>query len=60
MNCKKLEALKLWNDFSNVPINEEDLIELHFIHFEKGTNRFEIWQYFETNFDLSITNDLQK
>lgn len=44
---KKLE--KMWEDFADIPINENDEIELDFHQFKKGTNRFEIWDWFGKN-----------
>lgn len=38
----------LWFAFSDVPINTDDEIETEFLHFEKGTDRFEVWKWFES------------
>jgi hypothetical protein len=48
------ELKKLWEEFSNVPINSEDEIEGVFYWWEKGTYRFDIWHWF----DESLTNGL--
>ncbi len=40
------ELYTLWDNF-NTPIDDEDCIELPFLHFEKGTNRQDIWRWFE-------------
>ena len=37
----------LWDEFSNIPINLEDEIELDFYCWKKGTYRFEIWHWFD-------------
>lgn len=45
MTIKKLTDL--WEKFGNIAINNNDEIESQFLHFEKGTDRFEIWHWFE-------------
>ena len=39
--------LSLWHDFSDVPINDWDEIEVPFMHFPAGTYRFDIWHWFD-------------
>ena len=39
--------LSLWHDFSDVPINDWDEIEVSFMHFPAGTYRFDIWHWFD-------------
>lgn len=41
------ELIDLWLDFSNIPINEHDEIEEDFYLWEKGTDRFSIWSWFD-------------
>jgi hypothetical protein len=41
------EIEKLWDEFSNIPINIEDETEEDFYCWEKGTYRFEIWHWFD-------------
>lgn len=41
------ELLKLWELFGEVPVNDGDEIQKSFLHFEPGTDRFEIMQWFE-------------
>ena len=53
-----IEARKLWSDLGDIPINNNDEIDQDFLHFEKGTDRFEIWHWFEEEFDVSIATDL--
>ncbi len=44
----KEELIILWKEFENIPIGErDDNIDKPFLHFEKGTDRFEIWHWFE-------------
>lgn len=49
------KAKELWSNFENIPINNNDEIEVDFLHFETGTSRFEIWKWFEEKFGLSIS-----
>ena len=48
------QAFKVWGNLGNIPINNDDQIEQNFKHFEKGTDRFEIWFWIEETFDISI------
>jgi PKD repeat protein len=45
MKINELE--KIWNKFSDVPINNNDEIEIDFFYWEKGTCRFDIWDWFD-------------
>lgn len=47
MNNNDRYLQKLWDKFSNVPINENDEIEEDFHVWEKGTDRFSIWRWFD-------------
>ena len=63
IKMKNLEqAKKLWSDLGDTPIDEEDNIDEDFvagdITFEKGTDRLDIWYWFEENFNLSVAEDL--
>lgn len=40
--------IELWDRFNNIPIDNNDLTLKKFLHFELGTNRFLIWDWFET------------
>ncbi len=51
-------AKVLWEAFGNIPIDEDDYIEEPFLHFDVGTDRFDIWLWFEGYFDLSVMHDL--
>lgn len=55
---KLIEAKKLWSDFEDIPIDEDDDIDVPFLHFEKGANRFQIWHWFEETYNCSIVDDL--
>lgn len=38
---------KLWILFGEIPINDNDEIEEYFLDFPIGTNRFDIWHWFD-------------
>lgn len=52
------EVQELWDDFGNICIDEEERIDSQFLHFPVGTDRMVIWHWFESEFDLSIVEDL--
>ena len=54
----KSEAKILWELFGEIPIDNDDCIEEEFLGFEPGTERFEIWRWFEEEFELSIAEEL--
>ena len=51
MKDKKQDQQKpvreMWEEFGNVPVNNDNEIEQDFYHFEKGTDRDEVWHWFE-------------
>jgi hypothetical protein len=51
-------AKKLWKKFSDVPINEDEEIDINWFGFTIGTPREDIWHWFEEEFDLSVATDL--
>lgn len=54
---KTKEARALWDEFSEVPVGEhDDLIQEDFLHFPAGTDRFDIWHWFEETYDISVEN----
>lgn len=56
---RTLEELKeLWKEFSEVPINNDDEIERDFLDFEAGTDRFEIWEWFDEQCPNGVYKDL--
>lgn len=40
------EVIRMWEEFSDTPITDEDLIDEPFYDWEVGTDRFEIWHWF--------------
>ena len=45
---EKDDALEqLWEHFGNVPVTDADTIDEDFLIWEKGTDRFDIWHWFD-------------
>ena len=44
----------LWNEFADTPIDNDDRIDREFLHFPKGTYRFEIWHWFDIKYSTGI------
>ena len=51
-------AKKQWSQLGDIPINENEEIEVSFLDFEVGTDRQEIWHWFEETYNLSVAKDL--
>ena len=53
-------AKKLWAQLGDIPVTEDDdfVIEEDGTVFEKGTDKFEVWHWFEETFDVSVATDL--
>lgn len=51
-------AKVLWEELSNIAVNDNDEIDDEYLHFEKGTHREDIWHWFEERFELSVATDL--
>lgn len=59
MSSYSLEDLRrLWKEFAEVPINDDDAIERAFLSFEAGTYRFEIWHWFDDMCPNGLKRDL--
>lgn len=43
------ELAVLWESFADTPILADECIEEHFLHFPKGTDRLEIWHWFDVH-----------
>ena len=52
------ELKKLWKEFSEVTINNDDEIERAFLDFEAGTDRFEVWEWFDAQCPNGLKQDL--
>ena len=48
------ELTELWLLFGDVPINDNDQIEEEFIGYEAGTNRFDIWEWFDERYEGGV------
>ena len=51
-------AKRYWAKLGEVPVNEDGEIEEPFMHFIEGTDREEIWGWFEETFKVSVAKDL--
>lgn len=56
MSFEELE--KLWNEFTDVPINEDECIDKDFHIWCKGTNRYGIWLWFDDRLPNGLAKDL--
>ena len=55
----KLEKLKkLWSDLGDILVNEEGEIETPFLNFPIGTDKFEVWQWFEDQNESFIVAEM--
>ena len=45
---------ELWEKFGDIPIDDNDCILTPFLHFDTGTNRFDIWHWFEDKFNVTL------
>lgn len=45
MNIKELK--KLWLELGKIPVDANDCIEREFYIWEKGTDKFHIWHWFD-------------
>lgn len=43
------ELKKLWDEFENIPVSEDGCIEQQFHTFDSGTDRMDIWHWFDKN-----------
>ncbi|MFR8177176.1 MAG: hypothetical protein ACLVB5_08880 [Christensenellales bacterium] len=50
---------RLWAEFGDIPINDRDEIEEPFLHFERGTDRFEIWHWFDDRYPGGVVALMQ-
>jgi len=54
------EIKKLWNEFADIPIDNNDAIKCNFHHFNKGTNRFDVWSWFDRICPNGVKHDLME
>ncbi len=70
-NCKSTEALmdvdcgcnfddteleKLWRIFGDVPVDDSDGVLEEFLGFPEGTDRIEIWQWFDERYTKGVVS----
>lgn len=60
MSNKKLQ--EFWEKFGNVPVNKDDYLEEEFvcedIIFTKGTDKFEVWHWFDEQFKEGLYKEM--
>ncbi len=57
---KTVARQKLWQQLGDIPVNDDGEIEEPFLDFEIGTDREEIWQWFEETFGVTLGDLLGK
>ena len=58
LSVPSIQAKDLWSKLGDIPVLENGEIEEEFLHFEIGTDRETIWDWFESTFKLSVAEDL--
>ncbi len=49
------ELKELWEKFGDIPMNPEtEKIEAPFLHFETGTDKEDIWHWFDENYSAGV------
>jgi len=48
------KLLELWYAFTDIPIDNEECIDIDFYVWPKGTDRFAIWHWFDESFPNGI------
>ena len=51
---KDFDWIILWDKLGDIPCDEDENIEESFEHFNIGTEKFEIWHWFEWFFDIQL------
>ncbi|MGM9779769.1 MAG: hypothetical protein ACI3ZD_15770 [Prevotella sp.] len=61
-NCTEhvrlLTLEELWDQFSEVPVNNDDEIEEDFLFFSAGTSKFDVWHWFDERCPNNLHDDL--
>jgi hypothetical protein len=52
------EAMKLWSQLGDIPVDENGVIEEPYLHFPPETPVADIWHWFEAEHDCSVAVDL--
>ena len=58
MNTTEQNWRKLWDELSNIPVNDNEQIEESFLDFPIGTETTEIWHWFEEKFNISLGDEM--
>lgn len=53
---KQLE--KFWRDFEYIHFDTNDKSDKKFLYFPKGTNKFDIWHWFDDNYSTGLVRGL--
>jgi len=48
----------IWNKFRDIPVNENDEIDIDFYIWKKGTDKFLIWHWFDERCPNNLHDDL--
>ena len=56
----KEEVARLWELFRDVPIDENECIDIDFSVWEKGTDRYEILAWFDENSEAGVAAMMYK
>lgn len=60
MEANKQTPQELWDELGNIPVNDDGEIDEEFLDFPIGTDREEIWSWFEEEFDLAVVDLMYK
>lgn len=47
-----------WSELGDIPVDEEDRIEEDFMHFPAGTDKLDIWHWFEETYNITLGNKM--
>ncbi len=50
------EIRKIWRDFGDIPINDDDEITAEFLDYAPGTYRFDIWHAVDAIYSCGVIN----
>lgn len=54
MKMTDIEIERLWDEFKDVPIDEDECIDIDWQGWSKGTHREEIWYWFDENHSKGV------
>ena len=60
VNCKykNMGVNELWSNLGDIPVDNDNCIDIDWYLFDKGTHTDDIWLWFEDTFDVSVADDL--